>query len=275
MTKKFQGLLYGTVAIALSAGFVSCSDDNDGPAPVSGVETVFPMGVPESAGGYAIKTNSNGQITEMSDEDETIRFEYGSFSRATNFQVRMTVTDKEDPTDVMTLYLQLNDKGFVQYALETYSDSNDTDEWRFTYNNDGQLLTMLRSEGGNELTTITYTNGDITNVITTDESEDTSDLPSAPYLISYTNSTISTPIDNIGGVMMFDETFGVDMDEMAPAYYAGLLGTATKHLPLVQKHRDTVANFVWTLNDKNLPVKLVSTTVYDSWTESYEYTFAW
>lgn len=31
--------------------------------------------------------------------------------------------------------------------------------------------------------------------------------------------------------MLFDPTLGIDMDEMEYAYYAGLLGKATKSLP--------------------------------------------
>ena len=33
--------------------------------------------------------------------------------------------------------------------------------------------------------------------------------------------------------MLFDEILDVDMDEMIYAYYGGMLGKATKHLPLV------------------------------------------
>ena len=53
--------------------------------------------------------------------------------------------------------------------------------------------------------------------------------------IYYTTDEITTPIENKGCLMMFDSVLDVDMDEMIYAYYAGMLGTATKHLP-VKRH---------------------------------------
>ena len=55
--------------------------------------------------------------------------------------------------------------------------------------------------------------------------------------------------------MLFDKTLGIDMDEMQYAYYAGLLGKATKNLPvkLVDNENDT-DNFTWTLNSNSYPI---------------------
>lgn len=94
--------------------------------------------------------------------------------------------------------------------------------------------------------------------------------------IYYTSSTISTPLLNKGCVMLFDTTFGVDMDEMKYAYYAGLLGKATKHLPLqcVEKGEKYENNyyFTWTLNAAGLPVSFKSD--YNNYTFK-TYTFVW
>lgn len=65
--------------------------------------------------------------------------------------------------------------------------------------------------------------------------------------------------------MLFDETFGIDMDEMIYAYYAGMLGTATKSLPVSYSYTtyesgitDTdIESFDWTLNASGLPTSLV------------------
>ena len=51
--------------------------------------------------------------------------------------------------------------------------------------------------------------------------------------IDYTTDNITAPIENKGCLMLFDEILDVDMDEMIYAYYGGMLGKATKHLPLV------------------------------------------
>ena len=43
---------------------------------------------------------------------------------------------------------------------------------------------------------------------------------------------MTTPIENKGNVMLFDETLYIDLDQLGYAYYAGLLGKATRHLPV-------------------------------------------
>ena len=66
--------------------------------------------------------------------------------------------------------LYLGKDGFVKHCDETktYKRSGTRKEtWDFTYNNDGQLLTMLRSEGGNKKTTIKYQDGNIVETTTT------------------------------------------------------------------------------------------------------------
>lgn len=260
--------------VALSAGFASCSDDDNDIKPGNTAQ-VFPQGVPSSVDGMTVKTNANGQVTEIIDGDATISFQYGSFSRAQNFQAKMTIHDPSYPEDDTEFYFQLNNKGFVTYALEVYTgdEDNSQDEWWFGYNADGQLNYMKRTEGDNEVTTITYNGGNITSTSTVDDDNTT---PSV-YDITYTDATVTTALANNGGLMLFDETFGIDMDEMGAAYFAGLLGKATKNLPvkLQRKGDNEYDTFAWTLNAKGLPVKLVSTTHYGESSYSDEYTFAW
>ena len=58
--------------------------------------------------------------------------------------------------------------------------------------------------------------------------------------------------------MLFGENFGLDSDDVLYAYYAGLLGKATKDLPvkLVDNKHDTqyTQNFSWTLNSAGYPI---------------------
>lgn len=65
--------------------------------------------------------------------------------------------------------------------------------------------------------------------------------------------------------MFYDEIFGIDMDEMWFAYYAGLLGKATKHLPVKDYYIANFANyedyedvirFTWELNTNGFPISL-------------------
>lgn len=156
------------------------------------------------------------------------------------------------------------------------------------YDADGHLVEMKRSESDGELTKITYKNGDVTATSTQYSldfgGEDINgdgkidDLDVWPDTeIQYTTNEISTPIENKGGLMMFDELLDVDMDEMIYAYYGGMLGTATKHLPLKQhmpngfKYIDYT--FDWTMNNQQYPTQLTIKMEDGSWEESFS--FSW
>lgn len=263
MNKILKFWVLGLVP-ALALGFASCSDDDsDGqdtpnpPAGGSNVEVVFPNGLPASVDGAAITTNADGQVTSIKEGTEEYAFQYGTFtpSKAINYTVLMTYKDTQYPQDNYQVYMQLNKQGFVDYALQVYSDG-DQDEWWFGYNSDGQLNYLKRTEGG-DVYNVTYTNGDITSVSMTDEDGD-----KGTTTISYTDAKHTAPVANKGGIMLFDYTFNIDIDKMAKAYYAGLLGKATKNLPMGYSEKwagDTeayVCNFVWTLNSDNLPTEV-------------------
>lgn len=272
-----------TLCAATVLGFASCSDDDDEPTvPGTTIEEVFPAGLPTQIGDTKITTNANGQVTKIEDGSESAVFEYGTFSRATEYQVKMTVSDTEYPEDNFTIYMQLNGQGFVSHALQVYADGEE-DTWDFGYNGDGQLNSLKRSEGGDEdgfeITEMTYTAGNITSVKeyeTRGNGEIGGDAGSTST-IEYTTSSAAA-IDNKGGLMMFDDMFGVDMDEMGIAYFAGLLGKATKQLPLVRKYdgETDYYSYAWTINAAGLPTKMVGTYHYDGGSyEDESITFKW
>lgn len=273
MNLKFIAL---AACAAVTVSLASCSDDDNEPdvvVPGTTVEEVFPEGVPSSVAGSVITTNEKGQVTSIKDGSETVSFKYGTFSRGTDFDVLMEIRDSEYPNDDIDLYLQLNDKGFVKYALEVYKGGYSDDEWWFEYNSDGQLDCLKRTEGDNEVTRITYTNGNATTISVTSDDHQT---PSVDE-ISYTSDLVKTAIVNKGGIMLFDTTLGVDMDEMEVAYYAGLLGKATKNLPVKRQHKgeSDYQTFDWTLNTSGLPVKMVETELYGESSYSTDYIFVW
>ena len=71
--------------------------------------------------------------------------------------------------------------------------------------------------------------------------------------------------------MLFDYTLGIDMDEMQYAYYAGLLGKATKNLPVKLVDNDNenrIDNFTWTLNSNGYPISFKRDL-------TVAYSFAW
>ena len=112
--------------------------------------------------------------------------------------------------------------------------------WNFA--TEGHLVVMKRSESDGEITNITYKDGDVVKTSTRyvasgdlngDGIIDSNDEWEYSAAIDYTTDNITAPIENKGCLMLFDEILDVDMDEMIYAYYGGMLGKATKHLPLV------------------------------------------
>ena len=136
---------------------------------------------------------------------------------------------------------------------------------------------MVRSEGGSETTTVTYQDGDIAKVVQESKFDDCS-----------TSSTIeygTEKIENKGSVMLFDEMLCIDMDEMGLAYFAGLLGKPTSHLPQSNKSIDyssggykitTYKTFSWSLDANRLPVSVLIEEKYDNTTPYIKtYSFDW
>ncbi len=273
------------LAVVVCMGLAACGDDDDpngnegGKEPTSVVNpaNVFTGGLPKSAEGATLYYNDEGLLAKMSIENgKEATFEYNNDTRLAAPQngVRMTIVDSE-VGEKSTFDMEINDKGFVRHCTQTEGDG-DIETWDFDYTTEGNLNYMKRSEGGNEITTITYQEGDIVHVGVVSEEdgwESSSD-------VKYTSTDVASPMPNKGCVMLFDATFGVDMDEMKYAYYAGLLGKATKNLPIelidhgmTGTDYDEVSKFKWTLNQDELPIQLDITEPWGGYTSKK--TFQW
>lgn len=210
-------------------------------------------------------------LVKTEDEEMVVTFEYSIQSkRSIGNNVKMTIDYQDAPEDGSTIDMTLNSKGYVGSCLQTYKDGR-TDTWAFEYNANDQLVKMKRSEGENEVTVITYENGNITEVIMTSDEAD----EGMHSKISYTSDETPTPIKNTNGIMLFDITFGIDMDEMGFAYWAGLLGKATKQLPVKityidDPEKERIDTFKWLMKDNEVN-KMRHTNDQDS----YEFTFTW
>lgn len=248
--------------LAVCLGLAACSDDKD--EPNGGGESVstskvFANGTPKQVGGMTITCGANGKVSKIQDseEDVTVTFSYVG-TRAESFDVTMSINDGGESGEDL-FHFQLNEKGFAKYCKQIEGDG-DVEEWWFEYDSDGRLTKMKRSEGGNEITEITYANGDITSVKMRSEN----DGDGGDWSINYGSSLI----ENKGCIMMWDECYGIDMDEMQYAYFAGLLGMPAKHLPTECKYKrydpsgewenEWVASFTWNLNESGMPTKLVT-----------------
>lgn len=295
--KMFRMIAASMLSAALCLGFTACSDDDENENGEGGGSTVtvvkpsevFKGGLPKSAAGMSITQNKEGLVTSIIGEDgEEAVFEYffaETKADATKDRAKITVTDDEG--DVTELNLQLNSNGYVEYCNSIdHAGTSDASEftWEMKYDADGHLIEMRRSEGSGELTKITYKDGDAVKTSTSymgggdmngDGVLDGNDEREDGAIIDYTTGEIATPIDNKGCLMMFDELLDVDMDEMIYAYYGGMLGKATKHLPLAMRDADDtsveLSNYKWTLNSDGYPTQLL---IKDEGDEK-KYTFTW
>lgn len=295
--KMFRMLAASMLSAALCLGFTACSDDDENENGEGGGSTVtvvkpsevFKGGLPKSAAGMSISQNKERLVTSIIGEDgEEAVFEYFfAETKADAMKDRAKITVTDDEGDVTELNLQLNSNGYVEYCNSIdHAGTSDASEftWEMKYDADGHLIEMRRSEGGGELTKITYKDGDAVKTSTSymgggdmngDGVLDGNDEWKDGAIIDYTTGEIATPIDNKGCLMMFDELLDVDMDEMIYAYYGGMLGKATKHLPLAMRDADDtsveLSNYKWALNSDGYPTQLL---IKDEGDEK-KYTFTW
>ena len=250
------------IAASATLGFTSCNSDSPDNEIFPVPDQVFTAGIPSSVDGLAVTKDSQGRVVQIKGLNEELNFNYRSASRANDYD--MTIDYISDGKHEYTFYCRLNSKRFLSYALQVSANGNegDNDEWWFDYNSDGQLTYLKRSEGDNEITRITYdNNGDIIKTSTSDDSNGTPDV----CTIEYTSDNIVKPMDNVGCVMMFDDFFGIDMDEMGTVYYAGLLGNATAHCPMKLTHEgeNSYNIFDWTISITGLPALITATSYND------------
>lgn len=274
--KKSICLVLFVITLGCSA-LISCGNDNktiepDKPTTPTEVNplNVFTGGVPLSYGEYNILKNVKGQVSAIQANNgaEKITFEYmeSTSNNANTPNVVMTLESKDEK---LVLNLFLNKEGFVKHCDETEyhrDDLSQKETWDFTYNNNGQLLTMFRSEG-NERTTIKY---EVGNIVSTTEKA-VNGTRNKTHKVYYTSQSVPSPIVNKGCIMLFDTTLGIDMDEMQYAYFAGLLGKATTHLPIrLVDNKGEEESFAWHLNASGYPTSMVRSHA-PNWTN----TFTW
>ncbi len=269
---KFASL---TLITSVGFGLGSCSDDDEpnGSTTEPSIENVFAEGLPASISGATFTTNAKGQVTKIAQGSTSITFEYGKFtpSRGNNFTVLMKERDTNYPDEGSDIYMQLNNQGFVEYAYQVYLDDEDdeAEEYWFEYNNDGQLTHFRRSENEDDYR-VTYANGDITKVVHTDEDGDRDE-----YEFRYTNDENPNVVANKACLMMYEDFFQLnDMDDMDVVYFTGMLGKATKNLPMGYTEKDGddtyTVNYHWEFNADKLPVKFRSDTDWEAITFSWK-----
>ena len=76
--------------------------------------------------------------------------------------------------------------------------------------------------------------------------------------LAYTDATHGTPIENVAGVLQWDDIMGIDMDDDF-TYVTGAIGFGPKHLPLAWSDSGTQATISWTLDAQGRAIKAVVT----------------
>ncbi|SHG79503.1 protein of unknown function [Bacteroides clarus YIT 12056] len=259
--------LIGTTLLMVlcAVNFTACDDDDDENNANSSInpQKVFVNGMPKQVSDMKITQDASGLVSKIETDDAVAIFKYPTtVTTRAGLPNQLVIVELTEDTggeyeETFIFKMEIGDNGFIKHCDETEEDG-DLETWDFTYTAEGNLLSMKRSEGGNETTTITYQDGDIikTSTVSADEPE-----VSSIYTIDYTSdAAVNTPIENKGCLMFYDKTLGIDMDEMWFAYYAGLLGKATKHLPLKLTYEsdsyEDITNFAWTLNANGFPTLL-------------------
>lgn len=234
----------------------------------------------------SINRNADGTVSRIvADDGITVDFVYHNVkTRADEVFVEMTVLSEKECVNKVKLIL--NSQGFANKATltdyESAGEEPDVSEWEFSYNDDGQLIKYKCKSYRDDEYTITYSNGDIISVNC--DSEESWD--SFKTSVQYTNSVVTKPIENIGGVMLWDDCFDVDLDEFEFVYYAGLLGKGTKHLPVSYREDDgqddwEEVKMEWSLNASQLPTMVKLSAEYyvseKDWTGTWddEVSFKW
>ena len=276
--KKTITIAFLTAAvIGATSFFSSCSIKNDDdsdwiidrrPDPVTiDLSKVFTNGTPKEVDSMTIQTDERGLVTSIKTKDEMVSFKY--FNTKTRAIVIPNVVMKVERNGDTTFYrMYLNNNGFVRGCMIEQKENTKEDTWRFTYNDNDQLINIIHSADDYKKFTLTYKDSNISEIETTTIVSQTTTRKKDTCKVAYTSTATPTPIVNKGNIMLFNATFGIDIGAMKYAYYAGLLGKATKNLPvqLIDKNGNKT-NFTWTFNGNGFPTAMTS--------GSHQYKFVW
>lgn len=275
MKKTITIALLTAVVIGATSFFSSCSNKNDddwiiegSPDPVTiDLSKVFTNGMPKEVDSMTIQTDDNGLVTGIKTKDETVSFKYNNTK--TRVIVIPNVFMKVERNGETTVYVMyLNNNGFVRECMKEQKENTKEDTWYFTYNDNDQLTNITHSADINKIFTLTYKDGNISEIETKTILSPATTKQKDTCKVAYTSTATPTPIVNKGNIMLFNTTFGIDMGAIRYAYYAGLLGKATKNLPvqLIDKNGNK-NNFTWTVNSNGFPTAMTS--------GSHQYKFGW
>ena len=277
MKKTITIALLTAAVIGATSFFSSCSNKNDDdsdwiidrwPDPVTiNLSKVFTNGTPKEVDSMTIQTDERGLVTSIKTKDEMVSFKY--INTKTRAIVVPNVLMKVERNGKATVYIMfLNKNGFVRRCVIEQKENTKEDTWRFTYNDNEQLINIIHSADNYKELTLTYKDSNISEIETKTILSPATTKQKDTCKVAYTSTASPTPIVNKGNIMLFNTTFGIDMGAIKYAYYAGLLGKATKNLPVQLIDKNGNKNtFTWIVNSNGFPTAMTS--------GSHQYKFGW
>ncbi|MDE5878235.1 MAG: DUF4595 domain-containing protein [Muribaculaceae bacterium] len=216
---------------------------------------------------YGEGTEYEGRLRSIEDNPDgelgVITFHYDNL--ATQNKVELTAGGPMWRQYTATLFIGSN--GYVERAEYEYPYMYESGIINFEYDEAGHLVYTRIVENNETMEyTLTYTDNNLTQVRYTETENNVIED-------GYTADFSYSGVPNKGELMYYDEMFGLELDVMEYAYFAGLLGTASHELPTgVTIHDEDdieTGACVWTLDADNYPTKLVAgeETMLFTWSE--------
>ncbi len=258
MKKTITIALLTAAVIGATSFFSSCSNKND--------DDWIIDGLPDPVTIDLSKVFTNG-TPNIETKDEMVSFKYNNTkTRAIVVPNVFMKVERNGDTTIYRMYL--NNNGFVRSCMIEQKENTKEDTWYFAYNDKDQLTNIIHSADDYKKFTLTYKDSNISEIETKTIVSQTTTRKKDTCKVAYTSDTTPAPIVNKGNIMLFNTTFGIDIGAMKYAYYAGLLGKATKNLPLqlIDKNGNK-SNFTWTVNSNGFPTAMTS--------GSHQYKFVW
>lgn len=171
--KKTITIALLTAAVIGATSFSSCSNKNDDdwiiegwPDPVTiDLSKVFTNGMPKEVDSMTIQTDDRGLVTGIKTKDETVSFKYDNIK--TRVIVIPNVFMKVERNGDTTFYrMYLNNNGFVRGCMIEQKENTKEDRWRFTYNDNDQLINIIHSADDYKEFTLTYKDSNISEIET-------------------------------------------------------------------------------------------------------------
>lgn len=261
-----------------SLTFSSCSDDddddkdggnngienNDNNSTFKGANAVFDKGFIKSIGNniFAYEDNRLKAINGY----YNITFDYSKENQVT---MRTEIVNPQKDEENFTTTFHIGSNGFAEKA-EIKEDGGNYTTFSFKYNTNNQIVEVESTEvekyeDGDETEKeslkITYDkNGNISKVEQTNDIEGDVDV----YITEY---TYDLNLKNEGQLFSVATDF---LGQIQEAYFAGLLGKGTSHLPITYKSTEESYeySYKWNTDEKNRPIKQLAN---DSNYESFEW----